>query len=202
MFRYILALSLTLVAALVVAAEPDAELARARARAAIAIESAKLISGESEPIELQVAKLDAAEAIEQAKVDFAKPEQAPVPAKAPCNSKCTCGCVSGDVCRCVDLRAIAAPSWDQVLKAKGPVLVDFGATWCGPCRALKPTIDRLAKDMQVVTVDVDQHPDLVKTYSVRAIPRLLIFRDGAVVWDRTGAQPEATIRAAMSTPRK
>jgi hypothetical protein len=107
--RYILALSLTIAAAAFVVAEapPDAELARARARAAIAIESAiEAAKIDSMPMELHLAALDAAERIELAKAEMAKPEKAPAPKKlprGPCSDKCTCGCQASGECKCIEL---------------------------------------------------------------------------------------------------
>jgi len=72
----------------------------------------------------------------------------------------------------------------QVLRADGPVLVDFYADWCGPCRALAPVLEQLAREnpeARIVKVDVDQNPDLAARYEVSAIPTLLLFHNGRVV---------------------
>jgi thioredoxin len=71
-----------------------------------------------------------------------------------------------------------------------PVLVKFGADWCGPCRMMDPELDRLEGDLRghvsVVRVNVDQHPDLAQHYGISSIPRLMLFRRGQVVADRVG----------------
>ena len=75
-----------------------------------------------------------------------------------------------------------------VINQPGPVLVKFGATWCGPCRAVDGELTRLsgAGPWQVVKIDVDSHRDLARHYGVTAIPRMLLFKNGKVVADRTG----------------
>ncbi len=73
---------------------------------------------------------------------------------------------------------------DEVLGADQPVLVDFWATWCGPCRAIAPTIEALAEDFEgrakVGKLDVDDNPQTAMNYNVRSIPTLLFFKDGQV----------------------
>ena len=84
--------------------------------------------------------------------------------------------------------AVTDSSFDQeVLKATEPVLVDFHATWCGPCKAMAPALEQVAAEMQgkikVVKVDVDENPAVTGTYGIRAMPTLLIFKNG-----KTGRQ--------------
>jgi len=80
---------------------------------------------------------------------------------------------------------------DEVLKSNEPVLVDFHATWCGPCKAMAPALDQVAKEMtgkvKVVKVDVDENPRVTGTYGIRAMPTLLIFKGGKVAAQHTGA---------------
>jgi len=80
--------------------------------------------------------------------------------------------------------------WFQaaVVDQPAPVLVKFGAPWCGPCRMLDPELDKLAMSgrVNVVRIEVGQHPDLAQHYGVRAIPRLLLFDHGNVLADRVG----------------
>ncbi len=78
---------------------------------------------------------------------------------------------------------------DLVLRAQGPVLVDFYADWCGPCKVQAPILDdfaRQAPQVSVVKVDVDQAPNLAMQYDIKGIPALRVFRDGQIVAEHTG----------------
>ncbi len=79
----------------------------------------------------------------------------------------------------------------EVLKSKEPVLVDFFAEWCGPCKAMAPALDLVASEMKgtlkVVKVDVDQNPGITAKYGIRAMPTLLVFKGGEVVGQNVGA---------------
>ena len=85
----------------------------------------------------------------------------------------------------------------EVLKAAGPVLVDFWAEWCGPCRALTPTLEALAAEktgkLKVVKVNVDESPHAPSKYGVRSIPALYIFKNGQVVAQTVGALPKSEL---------
>jgi thioredoxin 1 len=78
---------------------------------------------------------------------------------------------------------------NKVLKSDVPVLVDFYADWCGPCRRLAPVLDQIARDTpnaRVVKVDIDDHPQLAQKYGVRSIPNVMVFKNGEVTAQRTG----------------
>ena len=88
----------------------------------------------------------------------------------------------------------------EVLETKGTVLVDFWASWCGPCKMIGPIIDQIAderKDIKVCKVNVDDEPELATRFKVMSIPTLLIFKDGQVVTQSLGAKPKAAILALL-----
>ncbi len=79
----------------------------------------------------------------------------------------------------------------EVLKATEPVLVDFFAEWCGPCKAMAPALDAVAAEMKgkikVVKVDVDQNPGITQQFAIQAMPTLMIFKGGKIAAKHTGA---------------
>ena len=99
-------------------------------------------------------------------------------------------------------QVITAEEFEQhVLGSEVPVLVDFFATWCGPCRALAPTLDELAGDVagraRVVKLDVDEAPDLAQRYGISSIPCLVLFKGGREVSRLVGAAPKRRIAGAV-----
>jgi thioredoxin 1 len=85
----------------------------------------------------------------------------------------------------------------EVLQASEPVLIDFWASWCPPCRAMNPTIEALARDFKVCKVNVDTNQELAAHYGISSIPALLIFKDGKIEAQHVGVTPSTTLRAEM-----
>lgn len=85
----------------------------------------------------------------------------------------------------------------EVLKSQIPVLVDFWAEWCGPCRMLAPSIDELSKELagkvKIVKMNVDENPKIPSAIGIRGIPTMIIFKDGEQASTKVGALPKASI---------
>lgn len=85
----------------------------------------------------------------------------------------------------------------EVLKTSGVVLLDLYATWCGPCKALSPIVEKIAEDnegsVKVAKIDIDKNMEIAQQYNVRSIPTLLFFKDGEVVESLLGLQDKEKI---------
>jgi thioredoxin 1 len=89
----------------------------------------------------------------------------------------------------------------EVLKSDVPVLVDFSATWCGPCKAIAPLVGQLADEyegkVKVGTIDIDDSPGIAQRFGIRGVPTLYIFKGGEVVGKMVGAAPKQNIAQLM-----
>ena len=92
-------------------------------------------------------------------------------------------------------------SFREIVGGETPVLVDFHATWCGPCKMMAPALQAFAAEMgdrvQVIKIDVDKNPQLSLDYQIQGVPTLILFREGKPVWRQSGALPTFQMHQAI-----
>jgi thioredoxin 1 len=96
--------------------------------------------------------------------------------------------------------AVSDSTFDaEVLRASEPVLVDFWAEWCGPCKMIAPFLDELAEEMAgkvtITKLNIDENPQTPRKYGVRGIPTMILFRGGQVAATKIGAEPKSKLKA-------
>ncbi|AWB87789.1 thioredoxin [Mycetocola zhujimingii] len=100
-------------------------------------------------------------------------------------------------------RAVSEATFDaEVLKSDKPILVDFWAEWCGPCRMVSPILDQIASEhsdkIDIVKVNVDENPQLAMQYQITSIPAMKVFKGGEVAQTIIGAKPKAALENDLS----
>ena len=93
-------------------------------------------------------------------------------------------------------------SFKKIITSDIPVLVDFHAVWCGPCKMLAPVLkevkNELGEQVKIIKIDVDQNQNLANRYQVRGVPTMMLFRNGEMVWRQSGLVPKEQILQAIN----
>lgn len=93
--------------------------------------------------------------------------------------------------------------FNELIQDEKPVLVDFYADWCGPCKMMAPVLSEFSKEMagkvKVIKVDVDRNPAAARSYQIQGVPTLILFKKGKVVWRQSGVVPAHQLRAIVSS---
>ena len=92
-------------------------------------------------------------------------------------------------------------TFSEIINSEKPVLIDFHATWCGPCKSLSPIIQEVAKDLgekvRIIKIDVDKNQPVAQKYQVRGVPTMMIFKNGTQLWRQSGVLPKQQIIAEL-----
>jgi thioredoxin 1 len=95
-----------------------------------------------------------------------------------------------------------ASTFNEIIQSEKPVIVDFFAEWCGPCKMMAPILkqvkDELKDNVTIIKVDVDRNPEAAQAYQIQGVPTLMVFRKGEIKWRQSGVVPANAIKQVLS----
>ncbi len=93
-------------------------------------------------------------------------------------------------------------AFDELIQSEKPILIDFFTEWCGPCKAMGPILQDLASQVgdtaSIVKIDVDRNPGLAKRLDIRGVPTFMLFKDGQILWKKSGMQSVTTLKNVIA----